>query len=357
MSLSLIFALPTWQNWLMGFFIWVVAVGFLALISYLITSAKSEALRGNIPDQAFTYSYRPDFIPENAFLLDTHSHTIASDGWMTPEQNIKWHIANGFNAFVITDHNTSESNPPSMQLQEKYPDILIIPGYEWTNPRVHINILGVESFTKPSKRNPSDEEIRNIIKKGKEMGGIVQLDHYTWTQDRPEQRSGDFVHPSRKDLIEWGVDGFEINNEMRWYDPKTVHLLNRWKNDGVIDRDIYMATGTDVHNPLREWCTAWTEILLTPEERKDVSWAVVKRALKEGRTRIWVDHDYRKPPESLYDKNEGSTKKKNLFAPFYGIVHGLLYVPGGVKGIISYIAWFLLAYFPIRGIFELIFLI
>src|SRR6056297_2586381 len=88
--------LAPWQNWLVGFCFWILGVALFALITYLITAAGVGTLRGNIPDEAFNYSYRPSFIPEDAYLLDTHSHTLASDGWMTPEQNIKWHIANGF---------------------------------------------------------------------------------------------------------------------------------------------------------------------------------------------------------------------------------------------------------------------
>jgi len=55
---------------------------------FLITNSSPNKLRGHIPNEAFNYSYRPPFIPPDAYLIDLHSHTIASDGWMTPEQNI-----------------------------------------------------------------------------------------------------------------------------------------------------------------------------------------------------------------------------------------------------------------------------
>jgi hypothetical protein len=73
-------------------------------------------LKGNIPDYVFDYKRKSDILPEKGFFLDTHAHSTASDGWMTPEQCIMWHIANGFNAFVLTDHNTGKNNKPILEL-------------------------------------------------------------------------------------------------------------------------------------------------------------------------------------------------------------------------------------------------
>ncbi|PKC04112.1 hypothetical protein RhiirA5_401615 [Rhizophagus irregularis] len=41
-------------------------------------------------------------------LLDGHSHTKFSDGRMNPEQLLKWAIANGYNAIIVSDHNNIE---------------------------------------------------------------------------------------------------------------------------------------------------------------------------------------------------------------------------------------------------------
>ena len=38
-------------------------------------------------------------------IYDHHSHTYYSDGALTIRQNIEWHIAMGYNALTITDHN------------------------------------------------------------------------------------------------------------------------------------------------------------------------------------------------------------------------------------------------------------
>ena len=49
-------------------------------------------------------------------IFDQHSHTIFSDGKLTIKQNVEWHIAMGFNAIVITDHN----NMRHLETVEKY---------------------------------------------------------------------------------------------------------------------------------------------------------------------------------------------------------------------------------------------
>ena len=272
-------------------------------------------LKGKIPDYVFDYKRKSDILPEKGFFLDTHAHSTASDGWMTPEQCIMWHIANGFNAFVLTDHNTGKNNKYILELQDKYPEIVIIPGFEWTTLRIHLNFLGIEDFPGKIKFNPTDEQIKSAIKRAKEMGAIVQVDHITWTMDQPMLRKGKYTHPTRQQLLEWGVDGFEINNEMRWYDPKTVHWLERLKENNQLPRPIFLSTGTDIHNPLKEWATCWTELLLNPEELKDPNWSVIKKALSEGRTRIWVDHDYCEPFEAKLLKLNKTSLTKRVFTP------------------------------------------
>jgi len=265
-------------------------------------------LRGNIPDDFFNYKRKSDILPEEGFFFDPHSHTTASDGWMTPEQNIKWHIANGFDAFALTDHNTGKNNNPILKLQKKYPEILIIPGFEWTTIRIHLNFLGIKNFPGRIPMNPKDEIIKSTIKQAKEMGAIVQVDHITWTLNQKGHRSGKYTHPSRERLIDWGVDGFEINNETHWFDPKTIHILEKLKKSHQLKRPIYLSSGTDVHNPIKEWVTGWTEVLLTSVERKNLDWNILKNALLEGRTRVWMDYDY----YETYESKQLKLRKKSV---------------------------------------------
>lgn len=340
-----------WLNWLIGFFIWCLLIVMLSLFTWLITSLKSAKGKGLLRNDLFNYHHTSPILPEKGFFLDTHSHTLASDGIMTPEQNILWHIANGFHAFVLTDHNTGKNNAEILGLQAKYPQILIIPGFEYTTYPIHLNFIGIMDFPEKVKQKPTHDEIRQAIAKAKQLGAIVQADHISWTKNEPLHRSGEVTHPTRDELLAWGVDTFEINNEMRWYDPYTLHWFERLKEQKRLPRPISMTTGTDIHSPLKEWCSCWTELLLTEEERKKPTWETVKTALLEGRTKIWVDHDYLHPPEAVqigFDPDKNAFK--SIFAPFFALRYGVEKIPGLKWGIFSYILWFALLYFPLRAL-------
>ena len=180
-----------WLSWLLGLVIWIFCIAIIIGLMFLIVNSSNDKLRGHIPNEAFNYSFRPSFISPDAFLIDLHSHTIASDGWMTAEQNIMWHKANGFNAYALTDHNTGKNNEAMLALQAKYPDILLIPGYEWTTERVHLNFIGIKDYEYPVHNlSKGDEDIKFAISKAKELGAMCTgrsyfLDHgSTFTTDR-----------------------------------------------------------------------------------------------------------------------------------------------------------------------------
>ncbi len=77
------------------------------------------------------YSLQPESSEE--ILVDLHSHTTYShEGIATPEENIRWHLAHGFDAWAITDHpRTLEGARRAKKIaREKYPQAVIITGQE-----------------------------------------------------------------------------------------------------------------------------------------------------------------------------------------------------------------------------------
>ncbi len=339
---------------LLMFLIWFVSMVLFVAFHYMIYVLLSgSGSKVPVPDEALKYSYKPEFLPSDGFFIDLHSHTLASDGWMTPEQNIKWHIANNYHAFVLTDHNTCKNVKETLALQAKYPGILIIPGYEWTSGRLHLNFIGIEEFPYPAPvENPTDAECEDAIKKAKALGAVVLVDHITWTKDQPKLRSGELLHPTREQLLDWGVDGFEINNEMYWHDPLTLVKLDEWNHEWK-GRKIFAGTGTDIHNPFKSFPTGWTQLLLKAGEKGHVTVDVVKAALLEGRTKTWQNHDYRNPPEEKFWRQGQHRVLRTVFAPFLGTVEGARLVVKSKREIASYVAWLVIAYAPIRFIFLL----
>lgn len=72
-------------------------------------------------------------------LFDGHSHTFFSDGSVSPRKNIEWHIANGYNAIVVTDHNNLEGAQEAQRIaREEYADkIVVLLGEEWVKIHFH----------------------------------------------------------------------------------------------------------------------------------------------------------------------------------------------------------------------------
>ena len=71
-------------------------------------------------------------MPRAGFLkIDAHAHTTLSDGKDSPEAMIEAYIAQNYDACCLTDHDVF--NPElHTELQKKYPEILLIPGTEFT---------------------------------------------------------------------------------------------------------------------------------------------------------------------------------------------------------------------------------
>ncbi|KAF9158377.1 hypothetical protein DFQ26_007719 [Actinomortierella ambigua] len=178
-------------------------------------------------------------------LLDGHSHTIYSDGIMTPETLIKWHIANGYNALIVTDHNTIEGGlAAEMIAKEKYADkITVIPGMELSCCRFHMNLIGInETIDIAMKKWPTDEQIKETIQRTHQLGGIAIINHIPWSNATEYGYQVPRLprHPSREQLLEWGIDGFEVANSA------TLDMAS-WKF--VQDNNLLVMTGNDIHYP------------------------------------------------------------------------------------------------------------
>lgn len=207
-----------------------------------------------------TMQYAPAYnTSEWSIVLDGHSHTIVTDGSLTPEQNIQWHLANGFNAAIVTDHNNLNGALKTRETaRSKYNDsIKILLGLEWTSHRIHLNLIGIdnefieyfssrETFPIPP-RNPSNKEIQDIITITHRLGGLVSVNHYS--------RSS-FDKPSRDQLKEWGVDFFEVGNDNNY----GKSIFDRTSSDFSKEHGLGTITGSDMHDPTEMNVHGWTLI-------------------------------------------------------------------------------------------------
>ncbi|KAJ2063799.1 hypothetical protein GGI17_001431 [Coemansia sp. S146] len=188
-------------------------------------------------------------------LLDAHLHTVYSDGALSPQQAIEFSLANGFNAIIVTDHQTVEGSLAAKQYAEDNlgDRITVITGMEYTCCRIHMNLIGINETIPVSPPFPSDDELRSVIDKVHSMGGMVIVNHIPWSNTTllpwDEARLPD--HPTREQLLDWGVDGFEVVNQ-GMFDLRTFQFIQEHSDKLVA------LTGSDMHYPGPSY--AWTTI-------------------------------------------------------------------------------------------------
>ena len=178
-------------------------------------------------------------------VFDQHSHTNYSDGSLTIKQNVEWHIALGFNALAITDHNNMSHLEQVDDVRKEYLEkgIIILSGIEWTTIRGHFNFLGISNWDERIPYKPKDEKIIKVINKVHDQGGIVVCNHIPWSLYEENLKN----HPNRENLLDWGVDFIEIIND----DCKPENVYDKESYDFCMKHqgEIGMITGTDMHSP------------------------------------------------------------------------------------------------------------
>ncbi len=211
-----------------------VIISFSALIhvygprEYIYYDDSWETVEPYIPETNITYN----------ILLDQHTHSTYSDGFLSIRQNIEWHIAVGFTALVISDHNTLSNSEEIQQLADEYKDeIIVLQGMEWTTRRLHMNLIGINEWSLEIPSTPTDLEIQQTIAEVHRQNGVVTANHL------PAMiKYGDVDVPTRSELIYWGIDFIEIiNGHVFDYESFELYIEN--------DKSFGLITGTDMHSP------------------------------------------------------------------------------------------------------------
>jgi len=196
--------------------------------------------KGIIPQSPPGYNKKKDNI-----VFDQHSHTLFSDGALTIKQDVEWHLAMGYNALAITDHNNMRHLEKVDKVRNEYAEkgIIILSGIEWTTNRIHLNFLGITNWDSKISYKTSYEQIIEAINKAHDLGAIVVCNHIPWSLYEYNMKT----HPSRDTLLEWGIDFIEIINDdskpENVYDHESYDFCNEHKNE------VGMISGTDMHTP------------------------------------------------------------------------------------------------------------
>ena len=199
---------------------------------------------------------------------ELHSHTIYSDGVKSLEELVARAKEQGLSFLVNTDHNAFRAQYDFAAVGRKYPDILVIPGMEWTTLTGHANIIGPrmgEWFN--YWVDPGDGNLPKVIDSVHTSGALFSINHYyaacwgcEWKFPEPDWQA---------------ADALEVWNG-KW-GGSDARALEVW--DGLVrsGRHINAFGGTDYHRGDGLWGpTAWVYA-------RNLSHEALMEGLRKGR--------------------------------------------------------------------------
>ena len=294
---------------------------FAALLMASAASAQTHYQDAGNPEllrhhQDKTRQRREIILPEvngyTVFKADLHTHSIFSDGSVTPEFRVQeaWH--DGLDVMAVTEHleyrpyeqkminhlgallpegtkatntniiGTGKTDKDGIKSDLNYPvrlaeaaakgyGLTIIPGIEITRtPETigHFNAL----FTKDNNIIHDTDPLQ-AFRNVHAQGALVMNNHPGW-----RRKNLDMSEPERKAYAEKLIDGVEVMNTGEFY-PGVI--------DQAIEQKVFMASNTDVHGSTVEDYQFTGEGLfrnMTFILAKDNSLESLKEALKACRT-------------------------------------------------------------------------
>lgn len=221
-------------------------------------------------------------LEEDEILLDMHVHTTMSDGYLMPHDRVLWYMEQGFSAAGFSDHDNVRGAHLAQAFVNLFNlDFTVITAEEYTCQSfdnaapygMHLNIYGLEEGiipTGPLRREDvfgKSLNVEHMIKYVKNHSGFVIVNHYRSTPGYPY---------TYKQLMEWGVDGFEVINggsyDQRYKDIREFCL--RPENAGRLA----LLANTDKHT--NDEANCFMKIKL--DDPNDITAASIFAALKKN---------------------------------------------------------------------------
>ena len=249
------------------------------------------------------------------YKADFHTHTIYSDGEITPRQRVREAWYDGLDILAITDHleirtyekfmlkvlapynktdepfkyehagiaNKSDNNAPVLaDLNAAYDEavyyaqrenlpVMVVRGVEiWRNTQ---NIGEFNALFLTDINAVCHPDLFESFKRVKQQGGLIMHNHPGYTRKTTDIATGE---QARAYEAGW-IDGAEIVNRPTLF-PQTIRRC--------IERGLFMAANTDAHKPTsnvwsadRDFFRTMTFVMAKSCTEKDI-----KEALQKGRT-------------------------------------------------------------------------
>jgi len=231
-------------------------------------------------------------------ILDTHSHTISSrDNISSMESSIKFHKKHGFTDFFVTEHDNTngyKTIPGNIGINNIFPGIQI----RTTNGQ-SILLLSQYYFKYEDFKGKSIKEMINLAHL---RGMLVVMPHW-WKWHEPELQQ----------LVNWGIDGFEIYNcGYRYINEET-----RQKLIDICNKNNLLMVGTTDWHGLGYMTNVWTLI----EEKNGKN--VFELMKEKPKTKIVV-----------HDVKGNQSVVRYIFEPFYFLYNYVTTTP--LKYVLSF---------------------
>ena len=278
---------------------------------YYQDAANVDMLRHTLRRDATRQEFvLPEVNGFKVFKADLHSHTIFSDGHVTPEYRVREAWIDGLDVLAVTEHveyranenrmisylkgyvpagtKAANANITSKAADERgikvdlnlsnevatkaaagYGGLTIIPGIEITRtPETigHYNALFIEDANNIYAADPIES-----IKKAREQGALIMHNHPGW-----RRRNLQMTEFEQTVYAENLIDGVEIMNGSEFY-PAAVQR--------ALDHQLFMAANTDIHSTTAmDYTNQGHRRNMTFILAKDGSLKSLKEALKKRRT-------------------------------------------------------------------------
>ncbi|KAI9223759.1 Polymerase/histidinol phosphatase-like protein [Blastocladiella britannica] len=208
---------------------------------------------------------------KSVLVADLHAHTSSSsDSRVSTRTLLRVAVAAGLDVLAVTDHNTMDGARAVVTMAATDPEfqqkhIVVIPGVEYSTCRVHLTVLAADFDALTTAMSgvgtpnawPSDPEIAATVRRARDAGAVVIAAHVPATV-RSASGSRRKLVPTRQQLVEWDVDGFEVaSSGGRDYDFVAAAMNST--TGTTTPPPLLMVAGSDTHAVPETW-SAWTLI-------------------------------------------------------------------------------------------------
>jgi hypothetical protein len=177
---------------------------------------------------------------------NTHTHTLNSDGDVTPDEAVRWYREHGYSFLVLSDHDFLTDMSGLSAVHGAAGKFILIPGEEISDVfeklPVHLNALGVSERIEPQHGGSVAEAIQNNTSAIRRARGVPTFNHpnFYWAAGAADLKAAQGLR-----LFEVYNGHPEVNNLGGGGAPGTEEIWDEVLSSGIV---LYGLASDDAHN-------------------------------------------------------------------------------------------------------------